>query len=231
MFLIINQQKMKVPVENNYSYTLNLVLSLVCNSGFIELKDFGKLGNTDKYLNSIYKEHIEKYYTILRKCSDIRIQVPLPKFYNYNNDEISDYKISFEHNYWNKLFNKLNKDEMTFYLSYFILKYHKFYKVDIHTKYWSCLLYKDGFIKSLDSKSNRHLDNDTIILKIGILYVYSISRELPYFRTGVRYSGPNIVFQDNKGNQIYNIDFINFKLLKKLILSFHYNNSPLKYQF
>lgn len=123
----------------------------------------------------------------------------------------------------NNLFcNPLNKDEMAFYYTYFILKYHKFYKTDVYSKYWMCVLYKNGFIKAISDNYNVGIDisETDIILKINIHYSYLIYRNYP---KKLNYWGTKIVFENNKRNIIYP-DFVNLKLLDKLIISDNYRN-------
>jgi len=58
-------------LENNYPHTMDFALQLTIGSGYLDLKDFGRLKNVDKFLKSLCEKNIEKYYDLLRKCSSI----------------------------------------------------------------------------------------------------------------------------------------------------------------
>ena len=50
---------MEIELYNNYSRTLDTVLQVTINSGFLTLKDFYKLSKVDKFLNIISKKYSE----------------------------------------------------------------------------------------------------------------------------------------------------------------------------
>lgn len=130
------------------------------------------------------------------------------KYYNFNID-----------NNFNVFGKKINKTEMAFYYSYFIFRFHKFYKIDEYSRYWMCILHENGFVKSISDNYNGHrrISETDIILKINIHYSYLIYRNYP---KKLNYWGTKITFEHN-GNIIYP-DFVDKILLNKLIISDKY---------
>lgn len=209
---------------NRYSYTLDLVLKLIIDNGFVGLSEFSKLKKVDKYLNKLSNEYINKYYDILKKCHNIEIfssRYHYYSFIDYNENVIIKYnKNIYEPNYWYNIFNKkLNKDELVLYYGYFINKYNKYYKCSLHSIIWSCIISSDGFIKFLghDLVFKSYMSDDDIMMKIELYYSISDYR-------GIKtkyYWKSNIVFK-NKKNEKINPTFINVNLLNKLLTDFNY---------
>ena len=213
---------MNVQLKNNYHQTMDLALQLTINSGFLVLKDFYKLSKVDKFMNSLFKNLIEKYYDVLRKCSSLQFVHDESMIFKFNTD-------------WNNIFGrKLNGDEMAIYYTYFVFKYHTFYKKDFYSKYWICILDENGFVKSF---SNDYLDVDDkdIILKIQIHYSYTIYRNYPkklnYWATIIKFQHKDkdiVVYPDyiRTTDKIkvpnFNPDCVNLKLLESLITSDKY---------
>ena len=197
---------MDTQLENNYPQYIDLILQLIINNGFLGLKDLYNICKVDKFLNSLSKQNIKKYYDILQKCSVIQIEsqikpIQFEKIYKFNN---------------NLFYKKLNNDEMAIYYSYFIFKYHTFYNIDIYSRYWACVLCENGFIKLFTYYNNYdNMSNTDIIMKIKIHYSYIIYQNYP---KRLNYWGTNITFVNNKGRAIYP-KFVNLKLLDKLIIN------------
>lgn len=216
---------MDTQLENNYPHSMDFALQLTIASGFLELKDLNKLSKVDKFLKSLCGKHIKKYYDILRKCySTPFITQTIYNHWN-NNDFVNDnsgiiYKYN---NIWNDVFGKkLNKDEMAFYYSYFVFRFHKFYRTDSYSKYWTCILNEKGYIKSFSDNyyiGIGHIDDTDIILRIQIHYCYLIWRNHP---KKINYWGTKTKFE-NKGKEIQ-ANFVNLKLLDKLITSETHRN-------
>lgn len=201
---------------------MDLSLQLTITNGFLSLKDLYRLGRVNKYMNSLFEEIIKKYYNLLQTCSLISF-IPIVKqeqdfwdrihsstLYNFNN---------------NHLCKKLNKDEMAFYYTYFIFNFHKFYKTDLYSKYWMCILYENGLIKSFSDNYNVHNNlvdttKTDIILKINIHYSFQLYRNYP---KKLFYWGTKIIFENNNG-KVLNPEFVNVKLLDKLITSEKFKN-------
>lgn len=217
---------MDTQLENNYPHSMDFALQLAIDNGFLSLKDFGRLGNVDKFLNSLCKKHIEKYYEILSKCSFNEF-ITQTSFNHWNNNDFPNEfnrRIIYKYNdNWDEVFGKiLNKDEMAFYYSYFVFKFHKFYRIDSYSKFWSCILNKNGYIKSFSDNSYlgiSNIDDTDIILNIQINYSYLIWRNQP---KKLNYWGTKTRFE-NKGKEIQ-VDFVNLNLLDKLITSDNYRN-------
>jgi hypothetical protein len=225
---------MNAQLKNNYPQTMDLALQLTINSGFLGLNDLYKLSNVDKFMNSLCKNLIEKYYNVLRKCSSapfttnysIGFSAP-PPIFKFNND-------------WDNIFGrKLNKDEMALYYSYFVFKYHKFYKKDCHSNYWMCVLDEYGFVKSFSNDYHYGIEvaDKDIVLKIQIHYSYIIYRNYPkklnYWATQIRFQHkdkdivvyPNYIRTTDKIKvPNFNPDCVNLKLLESLITSEKYKS-------
>lgn len=212
-------------LENNYIYEMDLSIQLTIGSEFLVVKDLNILSKVDKFLNYLCKKKIEKYYEILRKCSSMLFITKLLFKQLNNNDFHNDlnHSIIYIYNNCEYIFGKkLNKDKMAFYYSYFIFKFHKFYRTNSYSKYWSCILYENGYIKSFSDNYYIGIDNinDTdIVLNIEIRYTYLIWRN---HAKKINYCGTKIKFQ-NKGKDIYP-DFVNLKLLDKLITNYKYQS-------
>lgn len=214
-------------LENKYSQNMDLALQLTINSGFLVLKDFSRLASVDKFLSYIYKKRIGKYYDILQKCSLKPFSTHINDIFldQYNERLFNRENIYMFDNNWNNLFCKqLNNDEMAIYYTYFIFRFHKFYITDNSSKYWRCVLYENGFVKSFSETNNyyngiKNVDDTDIILKIIIYYKYRIYRNYP---KKLLYWGTKITFE-NKG-KVINPEFVNLKLLNKLIISNPYMN-------
>jgi hypothetical protein len=218
---------MNVQLKNNYPQTMDLALQLVINSGFLGLKDLYKLSKVDKFMNSLCKNFIEKYYDVLQKCSSLQFAHDESMIFKFNTD-------------WNNIFGrKLNSDEMAIYYTYFVFKYHKFYKTDNYSKHWMCILDEYGFLKSFSNDYHRGFDADDkdIILKIQIHYSYTIYRNYPkkinYWATTIRFQHkdkdivvyPNYIRTTEKIKvPHFNPDCVNLKLLESLITSEKYKN-------
>lgn len=196
---------MNTQLENNYPHAMDFALQLTIGSGFLGLKDFGRLGKVDKFLNSLCENNIEKYYEILEKCSSTPF-IKETKFNPWNNNDFpNEFNTGIVYKYnntWDDIFGKkLNKDEMAFYYTYFIFRFHKFYRIDSYSKFWSCILYENGYIKSFSESyynGTDEIDDTDIILKINIHYSYLIYRNYP---KKLNYWGTKIKFQ-NKGKDI-----------------------------
>lgn len=206
---------MDTQLENNYPHNIDLILQLIINNGYFGLKDLYNICKIDTFLNSLSKKYIKKYYDILQKCSVIQIETQV-KYHSWGDRTYINDAMTI-HNVNNNLFNKLNNDEMAIYYSYFIFKYHNFHKVDVYSKYWTCVLYENGFIKSL-SYIHNNISNTDIIMKIKIHYSYIIYRNYP---KKLNYWGTNITFENNKG-RVISPNFVNLKLLDKLIINNNY---------
>lgn len=220
--------KMDAQLENNYPHATDFALQLTISSGYLELKDFGRLTRVDKFLKSLCEKNIEKYYELLRKCYStpfIReiIFTPwsdyeLPNKFN----TLNVYKFNNSDDTFSK---NLNEHEMAFYYTYFIFRFHEFYRTNIYSKFWMCILNKKGFIKLFAQDYNFNAENygfdfkDDIVLKIEMFYCYHIWRNQP---KKLNYWGTKIKFE-NKGDEIYP-KFVNLKLLDKLITSATYRN-------
>ena len=213
---------MDTQLENNYTQNMDLALQLTINSGFLEMKELYKLSKTDKFMNSLLKKNIEKYYEILRKCSQIEGNKQL--MYSIW-DTVGNYPstfFTFDKIHLELFSKKLNRDEMAIYYSYFVFRYHKFYRGDLYSKFWKCILYENGYIKIISNDYNIDVgvSETDIILNINIHYSYLIWRNYP---KKLKYWGTKIYFQNKNGKEIFP-EFVNLKLLDKLIISDKYQS-------
>lgn len=225
---------MDLTLENNYPRVTDFALQLTIGSGFLKLKDYNNLRRVDKFLKYLCEKNIEKYYNLLKELSYIPyITNSILRYWdndessnNYNTLEI--YQFDNSDNIFNK---KLNNDEMAFYYSYFIFKFyefHSFYRTNKYSKFWMCILNKNGFIKIfardyIFSKENYGFEyNDDIFLKIELYYRYNSWRKQTKkcWETKIKFV--------NKGKEFIP-NFVNLKLLNNLITSNEFRSTILKY--
>lgn len=210
-------------LENNYPHAMDLVLQLTIKSEFLGFKDLYKLSKVDKFMNSLCKKNTEKYYDILQKCS----QIECDKQLRYNTwDTTGNYPstfFTFDNIHPDVFGKKLDRDEMAIYYSYFVFRYHKFYRGDLYSKFWRCILYENGYIKIISNDYNIDLgiSETDIILNIDIHYSYLIWRDHP---KKLKYWMTKIYFQNKNGKEI-KPELANLKLLDKLITSENYQST------
>lgn len=218
---------MDAQLENNYPHATDFALQLTIASGFLSLKDFGRLTRVDKFLNALCGKNIEKYYEIFKKCSSTPFVTEIV-FTPWSDNDLPNkfntldvYKFNNSDDTFSK---KLNQDEMAFYYSYLVFRFHKFYRRDNYSKFWSCILNEKGFIKIFAEDYRFNINdydfvfNDDIVLKIEIYYSYIIWRnqkKINYWSTKIKF--------ENKGKE-FNPQFVNLNLLDKLITSETYRN-------
>lgn len=197
-------------IINSYTQTFDLVINITISSKFLGFYEFINLAKTDKYLNYYTKIYINKNYYIIQTCKITKIIIPKTISF-YNLDEIINN--NYDNYYWYYIFNqKLNRDELAFYYSYFVYKYNSFYIYGGYSKDWLCVLFPDGFIKSFDTTQTN--DENDIILKIKLYYSVTSYRGTKK----INYWDSDIIFYNNKEKIIYP-DFVNSKLLKKLVIN------------
>lgn len=214
---------MNIHLENNYPHKLDLALQITIGYGYLTLNDFYRLINVDRFLKLLCINHIEHFYNLLIKCS----QVPYVtnnifrywNVYEIPNDNLNILKI-YKFDNSDTIFNKkLNNDEMAFYYSYFMFKFHdylSFYKTSRYSKIWMCILNNKGFIKLIArdyifKKENFGFNyKDDIFFKIELFYRYDIFKKKneKLWTTKIKFI--------NKGNEFIP-NFVNLKLLDNLI--------------
>ena len=190
---------------NSYNQTFDFVIYITFLSKFLGFYEIINLAKTDKYLNHYTIKYINKYYYFTRKTHQTKIIIPKNISF-YNLDEIINN--DYENKYWYSIFKrKLNTEQLAFYYSYFVYKYHRFYNYGVYSKDWLCILFPDGFIKSFDATQKKN--DDDIILKIVLYYSVTSYRD----EKTLNYWGADVIFYNSKGKQI-NPEIVNSKLMR-----------------
>jgi len=234
-----NKQTMNIQLKNNYSQNMDLSLQLAMNSGFLGLNELYKLSNVDKFMNSLCKNLIEKYYDVLRKCASTPFTREISDIANYSIGFSSALIFKFNNNWDNVFGKKLNRDEMALYYSYFVFRFHNFCKTDNYSKHWMCILDEYGFVKSFSNDYHYGIEvaDKDIVLKIQIHYSYIIYRNYPkklnYWGTIIRFQQkdkdivvyPNYIRTTDKTKAPhFNPECVNLRLLDNLITSEKYQS-------
>jgi len=212
---------MDTQLENNYAHSIDFALQLTINSGFLGLNDLYNLSKVDKFMNSLFKKNIEKFYEILTKCSEMEGDKELMYSIWDNAGTYPSTSFTFDNIHPHLFCKKLNRDEMAIYYSYFVFRYHKFYRTDMYSKFWRCILYENGYIKIISDDYNidRGVSETDIILNIEIHYSYLIWRN---HQKKLQYWGTKLYLKNKNGGKEIKPEFVNLKLLDKLIKSEKY---------
>jgi len=198
-------------IINSYTQTFDLVIHLTLLSNFLGFNEIINLSKTDKYLKYYTQIYIRKYHYIIYICKQTKICIPKTISF-YNQHEIINNHYNNE--YWYSIFNqKLNCDQLAFYYSYFVYKYHTFYNHGVYSKDWMCILFPDGFIKSFDC-CGENKSNDDIILKVILYYSVTSYRGKKF----LNYWASDVILSNVKGNPI-EFQLVNSNLLKKLVIN------------
>jgi hypothetical protein len=178
-------------------------MASLCPTEHIEFTIFNNLLGLDELVNVsmvnktyylLAKREIKKIYQIIEKIRKSKIQVNTSSLYN-----TETFDCTYDNQYWYQLFGrKLNNQELAIYYSYFITKYY------MNGKHWSCVAYKDGFIKSLGAQSD------------GSITINQNEPEI-YIRFKNYYSDNITIEFQEKFYTINHRQYIDEKLLNKII--------------
>lgn len=163
-------------------------------NNFLGLHELATMSMVNKTYYHLAKREIKKIFQIIEKIRKSKIQVNTSSLYSFAKRDCE-----YDSQYWYQLFGrKLNTQELAIYYAYFISKY------PMQGKNWTCVAYKNGFIKLLGAQSDGSV---------------SLSQNEPeYFIRLSDYYRENISLEIQEGwTTINNHQYIDEKLLKKII--------------